>query len=520
VIGAGDSRFVPHVIVDPASSVPTRLMAALAGALTVFAFAPFNLALLPVVTLGVLAWLWQHAQTPREGAWLGFAFGCGLFGAGVSWVYVALETFGGMPMPIAAIATAGFCAYLALFPALAGWSVVRFTAGPSPSRAVAIAAAWTLAEAFRGWFLTGFPWLALGYAQAPGEPLAGFAPLGGVWLVTLALALCAALFAFAIDRVAVRAAGSAAACLVGMMAIMVAGSALARISWTAPSGQPVGVSLVQGNVTQDLKFDPSFRERTFEIYLDLVARTRGKLVVLPESAFPLFAQEVPDDVVQALAAAVRGRDGDLLLGLFTMDPPPIAGGGPRYYNSVVSLGASPSQLYRKHHLVPFGETIPLEPLLGWLIRSVLAIPLDSQSAGPANPSPFEVAGQRVALNICYEDVFGDRIAAQAREATLLVNVTNDAWYGRSPAAWQHNQIAAMRALETGRPMLRATNTGVTSAIGPDGRKIAHLPWFTRGVLEVEIAGTTGLTPYVRYGDLPALLLATLMFAMALWRSRG
>jgi apolipoprotein N-acyltransferase len=221
----------------------------------------------------------------------------------------------------------------------------------------------------------------------------------------------------------------------------------------------------------------------------------------------VFAQEVPGAVVVTLADAARARNGDLLLGLFTMDPPPIAGGGPRYYNSVVSLGTSPQQLYRKHHLVPFGETIPLEPVLGFVIRSVLAIPLDSQAAGPWNPPPLEVAGKRVALNICYEDVFGGQIRAQARAASVLVNVTNDAWYGRSVAAWQHNQIAAMRALETGRPMLRATNTGITSAIGPDGREIAALPWFTRDILEVEVAGTTGETPYVRYGAWPAVALA-------------
>src|SRR6185369_8266760 len=189
------------------------------------------------------------------------------------------------------------------------------------------------------------------------------------------------------------------------------------------------------------------------------------------------------------------RNGDVLAGMFTMSPPLAPGESPRYYNSVVSIGAARPQLYRKRHLVPFGETIPLEPVVGWFIRQILSIPIASQASGRSDPPVLEVSGQKVAVNICYEDAFGAEIRVQAESATILVNVTNDAWYGRSLAAFQHNQIAAMRALETGRPLLRATNTGITSAIGHDGREIARLPWFTRGILEVEITGRQGVTPY-------------------------
>jgi apolipoprotein N-acyltransferase len=169
--------------------------------------------------------------------------------------------------------------------------------------------------------------------------------------------------------------------------------------------------------------------------------------------------------------------------------------------------------------VPFGETIPFKVLTGWFINRVLAIPLADQAAGPAVQPPFSVGGQRIAVNICYEDVFGNELLAAARAATLLVNVTNDAWYGRSIAARQHNQIAAMRALETGRPMLRATNTGITSAIAHDGRTLAEMPWFTRGILEVEIAGRTGDTPYARFGDWPTLLLGIALVALAVAADR-
>jgi apolipoprotein N-acyltransferase len=209
----------------------------------------------------------------------------------------------------------------------------------------------------------------------------------------------------------------------------------------------------------------------------------------------------------------------VLAGMFTAEPPLPGREAMRYYNSVVSLGSGDVQLYRKRHLVPFGETIPLEPIVGWFIRSVLAIPLSDQTPGDAAQPPMNVAGERVAVNICYEDAFGAELRAGAAAATLLVNVTNDAWYGRSLAAEQHNQIAAMRALESGRPLLRATNTGITSAIGHDGRELARLPWFTGGILEIDVVGREGLTPYVRAGDAPAAALAALLLIVAAFAGR-
>jgi len=271
---------------------------------------------------------------------------------------------------------------------------------------------------------------------------------------------------------------------------------------------------VQGNVLQDIKFDPDFTARTYDLYTELAAASHGRLIVLPESAFPVFADEVPEAVLLALLRTAADRNGDLLLGLFTLEPAPAGSDQPRYYNSVVTLGAAHTQLYRKRHLVPFGETIPLEGVLGPAIRSMLAIPIASQSAGDADQPPLDVAGQKVAVDICYEDAFGADIRPQAAQATILVNVTNDAWYGRSIAAEQHAQIAQMRALETGRPMLRATNTGITSAIAADGGEVARLPWFTRGILEVEVVGRTGLTPFVRWGDLPAAAVAIALVVAA------
>jgi apolipoprotein N-acyltransferase len=497
----------------------TRLAALAAGAACVFGFAPFAVPLVTLASLSLVFYLWMHASSPRAAAGIGFAFGVGLFGVGASWIYIALETFGGMPAPVAMVATAVYVAYLALWPSLAGWIAVRVTPADSTARLLAAAAAFTLAEWLRGWALLGVTWFSIGNAELlpeGGLPLAGYAPTGGVFLVTLAVALCAAAIAGIIAAVTHAKLRHAVAWLALIAVLVVAGELQLRVPWTAAQGAPVAVSLVQGNVSQAEKFDPAFQPRNYERYDNLVRQSKGRIVVLPESAYPQFADEIPGSVFLRLTAAARARDGGILVGLFVAEPPLKAGEGERIYNSVVSLGEPPPQLYRKHHLVPFGESLPLKAVTGWFINKVLAIPLADQAAGPAGQPPFEIAGQRIAVNICYEDVFGAELIAAARSATLLVNVTNDAWYGRSIAARQHNQIAAMRALETGRPMLRATNTGITSAIAHDGRVLAELPWFTTGILEIEIAGRSGDTPYLRFGDWPAVAAAlALVIAAAL-----
>jgi apolipoprotein N-acyltransferase len=500
------------------SAALSALAALFLGIVSVFGFAPFGASALPVLTLAGLFVLWQSASSPRHAAVLGFAFGVGLFGAGVSWVYVALSTFGEMPAILAAIGTAGFCAYLALFPALAGWASVRLAPVNSPARLALAAAAWTITEWLRGWVLSGFGWLSVGYAQQ-GAPLAGFAPYGGVFLVSLALAGAAALLVYATHALEARRKLGVAVAVAAIVVLCVAGKALSTIEWSRPAGDPLTVSLVQGNIEQELKFDPAYRDNTLAIYAELAQRATGHLIVLPESALPMFADEVSPEYVATLREAALKNQGDLLLGLFFFEPRPSPDEDDRYFNSVVSVGAATTQRYRKHHLVPFGEIIPGKAVFGWFIRNVLAIPLADQTPGPADQAPFEVAGERVAVNICYEDAFGGELARRAAEATLVVNVTNDAWYGRSLAAEQHEQIAQMRALETSRPMLRATNTGITSIIDHRGVEVARLPWFTRGVLEGRIAGRTGTTPYVRFGDAVAVTAALLLAVVTLLLGR-
>jgi apolipoprotein N-acyltransferase len=494
-------------------------LAAAAGACAVFSFAPFAVSGLVLVSLTLLLWLWQRAETARHAAWLGFWFGAGLYGAGASWLYIAIEMFGGMPPWLAFVSIAVLVAYLSLWPAAAGFLAARFAAPGSIARLSIAAGAFTATEWIRSYLFTGFPWLALGYSQVPDGLFAGYAQVGGVYLVTLAIVVAAGLLAHAIDGLARNARGGIALALAGFVCVAAIGASILRVEWTRPAGAPLDVSLVQGNVLQDVKFDQQFRTNTFDRYLRLVEESRGRLIVLPESAFPMFSDEIPDAVLLSLIRMASARNGDVLLGLFTAEPPEPGGDEPRYYNTVIALGDSDLQFYRKNHLVPFGETIPLKPLIGWFVRSVLQIPLADQARGGATQTPLNVAGQRVAVNICYEDAFGAELIHGARDAHILVNVTNDAWYGRSIAAEQHNQIAAMRALELGRPMLRATNTGITSAIGHDGRELARLPWFTTGVLEVTIVGREGATPYTRFGDAPVLILSALLLGAAFASAR-
>jgi apolipoprotein N-acyltransferase len=479
-------------------------IALLAGAATVGAFAPLGAYPLALVGLATLVHLWIEAPRPAQAFRTGFLFGLGLFGCGVSWVYISLHRFGAMPAPLAAIATLAFCAILALYPAFAGLLQARIKA-PQATRAVlVIPAAWTLLEWLRGWLLTGFPWLSAGYAGVD-TPLAGFAPLGGVYAMSLATLMCAGLLWSAVRGRARWTALATFALLLG------AGWALRQITWSTPYGAPFRAALLQGDVPQDLKFVPGRYTRTLETYASLAQGSRAKLIVLPETAVPRFLDSIDPSYLERLRAAARRNDGDLLLGV------PYRAAPGEYYNSVLSLGVSPPQMYSKVHLVPFGEFVP--PGFGWIVH-VLSIPLADFSRGAPDQPPLAVAGQRVAVDICYEDAYGAAIARALPAATLLVNVSNVAWFGDSLAPAQHLEIARLRAIETGRMMLTATNTGITAAIDRDGRVIARLPEFAIGRLEVQAQGYVGATPYSRTGDWPTLAAALALLAAALFVARA
>jgi apolipoprotein N-acyltransferase len=530
-----------------------RWPAGLAGGLAALALGLLNAAGFSpwqhwTVSLGAVAGLFAlmrvaaaRGATPLAQAGLAAAFGMGWFGAGLSWLFVSMHDYGGMPAPMAAAAVVLFAAYLSLYPSAASWLAWRVAGTRGPlALAAALAGAWTVAEMARGWVFTGFPWLALGYAQIDG-PLGRIAPVAGVHAIGLAAVAVAALLAgawpatgraggvadahggfpirpLAVARAAARPALLAAALLAGALAIP-------RGGWTQPAGPPLAVRLVQGNVEQSMKFRADRVVAAMQDYAARFEAGTATLTILPETAWTVPWERTPEPIARSILAHVA-RGHALAVGLPSVVAP-VAHGAPRLANSVLLLTPAhaadprvPAPRYDKHHLVPFGEFVPWG--FGWFVR-MMQIPLGDFARGAPVQPTFEVGGQRIAFNICYEDLFGEEIRMSLlgeAGATVLANVSNIAWFGRSHALPQHLQIARMRALETGRPMLRATNTGVTAAIDARGRVLAQLSPHTAGVLEVSVQGTGGLTPFARAGNLPALLAALLALAAAAVGRRG
>jgi apolipoprotein N-acyltransferase len=471
-----------------AGPLQTTAAAFVLGAFCVLGFAPFDthFAVWPAPTfaLGGLFFLWRKAATPREAILLGLAWGAGCFLFGVSWIYVSLSQFGGMAPPAAAGATLLFCLYLALFPALAGGLFRRWRRNTQRDTLL-FAGLWTLTEWLRGTLFTGFPWLAIGYSQSPPSPLAGWASVLGVYGVGFIVALLAGLIVSGWRRPATW---------VAILLLLGLGGLLHRMDWTQPAGNPITVSLLQGNVPQSLKWDPKRLPLSIDTYLQLAETHPAPLTVLPETALPLFFNEVPREVLRGLT-----RHGSALIGVAVS----TTDGG--YTNGAVALTPElAARAYAKRHLVPFGEYAP--PGFAWFFRFV-NIPMSDFTAGSPHQKPLAIAGQRIAPNICYEDLFGDELLGALPAATLLVNISNTAWFGDSLAQPQHLQIAQLRAIETGRVMLRATNTGMTAMVGPNGVIAAALPAFTTGALVVAAQGRSGLTPYARWGNRLALLIA-------------
>jgi len=469
------------------------LAAAALGAFCVLGFAPFDRYFAvwpaPTLALGGLFLLWRRAGTTREAMRLGLAWGAGCFLFGVSWIYVSLSQFGGMAPLAAGAATLLFCLYLALFPALVGGLFLRWRRNAARD-VLLFAGLWTLGEWLRGTLFTGFPWLAVGYSQSPPSPLAGWASVLGVYGVGFIVALIGGL----VGQMGVagwRKPGK----WVSMLLLLGLGGLLHRMDWTQPVGSPVTISLLQGNVPQSLKWDPKRLPLSIDTYLRLARAHPAALTVLPETALPLYFNEVPREVLRGLTS-----HGDALIGVAVA----TTDGG--YTNGAVTLTPElAAAAYAKRHLVPFGEYAP--PGFAWFFRFA-QIPMSDFTAGPTRQAPLNVAGLRIAPNICYEDLFGEELLGALPTATLLVNMSNTAWFGDSLAQPQHLQIAQLRAIETGRVMLRATNTGMTAMVAADGTVAAALPAFVADALVVQAQGRSGLTPYARWGNLLALLLAT------------
>ena len=489
------------------------LASLLLGAAVPFAFAPFGV--YPLAVIAPALWFLLLRDTaPTVASRLGFAFGLGMFGAGVNWVYISIHYFGHSPLPAAIGVMLLLVAYLSVFPALLGYFAARSRLHGAPLFVLLLPAGWALAEWLRSWLFTGFPWLNLGYTQID-SPLAGYAPLMGVYGLGWLTALSAGLLVWTLTA-------SSAARYMGPLlfaALWAGGLLLKSHEWTQMSGAPIRASLVQGNIPQDEKWDPDQQVVTLEKYLEL---TRGEwgsqdhkhpdLIVWPESAVPAFQHQVQDNFLAPLSHEARRMGSDLLTGIPVLDRSDW-----QYYNAVIALGEEESAYY-KHHLVPFGEYLPLRRFLGTLLQ-VMPLPVADFSAGSLGQPLIRAAGHPVGVSICYEIIFGEEISAALPEAAYLVNVSNDAWFGDSLAPHQHLEMARMRALETGRFLLRATNTGITAIIGPDGRIRERGPQFETIVVRGEIEPRSGATPYVRFGNWPVVAGATIIVIAVARRGR-
>lgn len=484
------------------------LLAAAAGAALSLSFAPLGWWPVAVLAPAVLIALWDGA-TPRRAAWLGFWFNVGTFSVGTYWLYISIAGFGQAPAGLAIVLMAGISAIMGSYHAALGYAVARWL----PPRGlwrwlVAIPAAWLLVEWLRGWFLSGFGWLAVGYSQSD-TWLAWLAPVGGIYLVSLAVLLSAGAIV-ALAQADGRSRWIAAAVLALPWAV---GLALSRVVWAENAGAPLRVAIVQGAIPQDMKWLAENLPTTLARYRDLTRTIeRADIIVWPESAPPDLANNLVP-YLSGVASDARARGAGFITGVVR-----ASDDGQQYFNSVLALDQDIGW-YDKHHLVPFAEFFPVPSFVRRWLR-LMSLPYSDFTRGAAQQALLEVAGQKIAASICYEDAYGSTQLPVMRDATLLVNVTNDAWFGRSTARYQHLQIARFRALETGRFMVRAANDGVSAVIGPRGEVVARAPEYVPVVLEAEVLPLRGLTPYARVGNWAVVLAAGAMLVLAVMAGRG
>lgn len=472
------------------------LVLLLAGAAGVLAFAPIGWFPVVVGSLALLFLRWLD-DTPRQAFRHGLAFGLGFFGVGMSWVYVSVHTYGNVAWPVAGGIALLFVLVLALFPALAGYAARRLFPGRDRRWLwLVFPAAWLLFEWVRGWIFTGLPWLDLGASQID-SPLSGYLPLAGEYGVSWLAALSAGLLCLAVL-------GRARLIpLVLLAAVWGGGLLLDRVAWTRPLGDPLSVSLVQGNIAQETKWLPENLEKTLERYGTLTfGGARSDIYVWPETAIPAFYDQVDEHYIPSLEKRLAAQDSTLLSGIPVLDREHW-----NYYNAVVDVSTHPS-FYYKQHLVAFGEYVPMRNLLGIFLDKL--VPMNGDfSRGSAHQPLLQAGGYPVGTSICFEVAFGRLIAAAVPQAAMLVNVSNDGWFGDSLAPHQHLEIARVRAKETGRPLLRATNTGISAIIDARGAVTARSAQFTSAVVRGAVVPMQGSTPFVRYGNGPVLAISAL-----------
>jgi len=465
-----------------------ELLSPIAGVLLTFAFSPFEYSYLAIISLVFIFLAWLDCSSARV-VFRGYLYGLGLFGSGISWVYISIHDYGGAPAFGAVLLTIAVVCFWALFPALTGFISVKIVGEKYKNSLIwFIPVVWILLEYLRGyWLLNGFPWLQIAYTQIE-TPLKGFVPLLGVYGTGFLLALTASLLAAGFKK-QIKPSRS----LIIVISLWGVGFFCQTIKWTNVIGDSIKVALVQGNISQDQKWLPQNKIKTLVSYQKMTEENwDSDVIIWPETAIPAYFSQVKEFYLDPLSDKAKANNTDLIIGL------PVKSSKNEYSNAVITLGRHEARYY-KNHLLPFGEYLPLQPLSGYILNA-LNIQLGNFTPGGEQQELLIAGGYTFSTSICYEDVFGSEIASTLPEAAYLVNVTNDAWFGYSIEPYQHMQMAQMRALETGRYMLRATNTGVTAIVAPDGKIVNKAPMFNKAVLKGSIYPMGGITPYAKLGD--------------------
>ncbi len=478
------------------------LISLFCGALTPLAFAPFNLWLLILITPGILYLLLQDLS-PRKAAWISWCFGTGFFGTGVSWVYVSIHTYGNASVLLASFMTLTFTMGLALTFAIQGWCYAKWLSASRFSSAGFIGI-WILFEWLRSWFLTGFPWLYLGYALID-TPLKFWAPLGGVWLLSLTT-LCISIGI--IQLIKARNTTQRIA-----WAVMISLPCLALIlpkNWTHTSGHRQQIDIVQANIPQQLKWDKNYLPEFLKIYSQMtLQKTQAPLVIWPETAIPSLLSSAKPYLSELLYRFEKDNR-SLITGLPSLEADSEHPDGYRAHNSL-ALITGKTDIYHKQRLVPFGEYVPMEAYLRGMIE-FFNLPMSSFSLPAKTQTRLEVGTMKVAAAICYEIAYPELVRQLSTESDWILTVSNDTWFSHSLAPAQHLQIARMRALENGRWLVRSTNNGLTAIIDPYGDITAQAPAYQQAVLKGSIEKRSGTTPYQKFGVAPVLIFSLLLIA--------
>jgi len=481
--------------------------ALLAGALAPLAFSPINMWLLSLVSVGGLYMLLRDTS-PRTGAWTGLWYGLGYFGLGTSWVYVSIHDYGQAPPALALLVTGLFTALLAGFFAAQCWGYRKLCLA-SWSIIPGFAACWVISEWCRSWLFTGFPWLYLGSPHTT-TLFSGIAPVFGVLGISFTIALSGALFGQILQdyrRLHSFYAVTKHQLPTALLMLWGLASVSSKIIWTTPAqSPPLQVALIQGNIGQSLKFRADYLAESMDRYAALSDDQWDKdLIVWPETAIPLVYQNA-QSILEQLDQQALATDTSLISGIFYRD-------GAAIYNSLVTVGKGQG-LWHKQKLVPFGEYVPLASLMENVL-SLFELPMSSLRPGPSDQPLLQAGPYRIAPFICYEVVYPEFVRHHAAGADVLLTVSNDTWFGTSWGPHQHLQIAAMRARELGRYMIRATNNGISAVINERGEIIARTPQFEATTLSAEVPVYTGLTPYARWGVFPVLLFSSLLLLLNL-----